>query len=168
MSNATPSPAPGPSPAVMPTYGRQNIVFERGEGAWMIATSGELMMGVDAMPPSFPRLVMVIVEPVSSSRVALFERGVRTLTLTDAGAHYLEHISDVFAKLEKVTEQLQARYGRTIIRLNVPPFFAPPRTLTPSLMSPRLNLPAASSDCGETSTVTSQAARSPMLTTENS
>ena len=56
--------------------------------------------------------------------VALFERGVRTLKLTDAGAHYLEHINDVFAKLEKVTEQLQVRYGRPIIRLNVPPFFA--------------------------------------------
>jgi LysR family glycine cleavage system transcriptional activator len=56
--------------------------------------------------------------------VALFDRGVRTLTLTDAGAHYLEHISEIFAKLEKVTEQLQVRYGRTIIRLNVPPFFA--------------------------------------------
>jgi len=56
--------------------------------------------------------------------VALFERGVRTLTLTDAGAHYLEHINDIFAKLEKITEQLQVRYGRTIIRLNVPPFFA--------------------------------------------
>ena len=39
-------------------------------------------------------------------------------------AHYLEHISDIFAKLESVTEQLQVRYGRTIIRLNVPPFFA--------------------------------------------
>ncbi|MGO9993846.1 MAG: LysR substrate-binding domain-containing protein [Steroidobacteraceae bacterium] len=56
--------------------------------------------------------------------VALFERGVRTLTLTDAGAHYLEHINDIFAKLESVTEQLQVRYGRSIIRLNVPPFFA--------------------------------------------
>jgi len=56
--------------------------------------------------------------------VALFERGVRSLTLTDAGAHYLEHISDIFSKLESVTEQLQQRYGRTIIRLNVPPFFA--------------------------------------------
>ena len=30
--------------------------------------------------------------------VALFERGVRTLTLTDAGAHYLEHISDIFSQ----------------------------------------------------------------------
>jgi LysR family glycine cleavage system transcriptional activator len=56
--------------------------------------------------------------------VALFERGVRTLTLTDAGAHYLEHINDIFSKLESVTEQLQDRYGRSIIRLNVPPFFA--------------------------------------------
>jgi LysR family glycine cleavage system transcriptional activator len=59
--------------------------------------------------------------------VTLFERGargVRTLALTDAGAHYLEHINDIFSKLESVTEQLQVRYGRTIIRLNVPPFFA--------------------------------------------
>jgi LysR family glycine cleavage system transcriptional activator len=56
--------------------------------------------------------------------VALSERGVRTLTLTDAGSHYLEHINDIFVKLEKGTEQLQVRYGRTIIRLNVPPFFA--------------------------------------------
>ena len=56
--------------------------------------------------------------------VALFARGVRTLTLTDAGAHYLEHINDIFSKLESVTEQLQVRYGRSIIRLNVPPFFA--------------------------------------------
>ena len=56
--------------------------------------------------------------------VALFDRGVRTLSLTDAGAHYLEHISDIFAKLESVTEQLKIRYGRSILRLNVPPFFA--------------------------------------------
>lgn len=56
--------------------------------------------------------------------LALFQRGVRTLTLTDAGTHYLEHINDIFAKLESVTEQLQMRYGRTILRLNVPSFFA--------------------------------------------
>jgi len=56
--------------------------------------------------------------------VALFERGVRALTLTDAGAHYLEHINDIFAKLESVTEELRTRFGRSIIRLNVPPFFA--------------------------------------------
>src|SRR5579883_348285 len=56
--------------------------------------------------------------------LALFARGVRALTLTDAGAHYLEHINEVFARLESVTEQLKLRYGRNIIRMNVPPFFA--------------------------------------------
>ena len=56
--------------------------------------------------------------------VSLFQRGVRTLTLTDAGRNYLEHINDIFSKLESVTEQLQVRDGRTIIRLNVPSFFA--------------------------------------------
>jgi LysR family glycine cleavage system transcriptional activator len=59
--------------------------------------------------------------------VTLFERGTggtRTLVLTDAGSHYLEHLNDIFSKLESVTEQLQVRFGRTIIRLNVPPFFA--------------------------------------------
>ena len=40
----------------------------------MMATSGALMTGVEAMPPSLPRLVTVMVEPTSSSRVALFER----------------------------------------------------------------------------------------------
>ena len=34
------------------------------------------------------------------------------------------NINDIFAKLESVTEQLQVRYGRSIIRLNVPSFFA--------------------------------------------
>jgi LysR family glycine cleavage system transcriptional activator len=59
--------------------------------------------------------------------VTLFERGprgARTLALTDAGGHYLEHLNDMFSKLESITEQLQVRFGRTIIRLNVPPFFA--------------------------------------------
>jgi LysR family glycine cleavage system transcriptional activator len=56
--------------------------------------------------------------------VALFDRGMRTLALTDAGAHYLEHISDIFSRLESVTEQLKMRYGRSILRLNVPQFFA--------------------------------------------
>jgi len=56
--------------------------------------------------------------------VALFERGVRTMKLTDAGGHYLEQVSEIFSKLETVTEQLKVRYGRSILRLNVPPFFA--------------------------------------------
>ena len=40
----------------------------------MIATSGELMTGVEAIPPSLPRLVIVIVEPESSSRFAVLSR----------------------------------------------------------------------------------------------
>ena len=42
-----------------------------------IATSGWLMTGVAAMPPRAPRLVTVIVEPVSSSRAALPARARR-------------------------------------------------------------------------------------------
>ncbi len=34
-------PSKGPSPAVMATYGRQDVVFERGEGSWLISTTGE-------------------------------------------------------------------------------------------------------------------------------
>ena len=36
-----------------------------------IATSGRLITGVVTMPPSAPRLVMVMVEPTSSARVAV-------------------------------------------------------------------------------------------------
>jgi LysR family glycine cleavage system transcriptional activator len=56
--------------------------------------------------------------------VALFERGPRSIALTDAGAHYLENIDALFARLESVTEQLRRRYSREIVRLQVPPFFA--------------------------------------------
>jgi LysR family transcriptional regulator, glycine cleavage system transcriptional activator len=56
--------------------------------------------------------------------IVLFERGTRNLTISDAGAQYLEHITDMFARLESVTEQLRVRFGRSIIRLNVPSFFA--------------------------------------------
>ncbi|MGE0023844.1 MAG: hypothetical protein AB7S70_09465, partial [Hyphomicrobium sp.] len=31
----------GPSPAVMGTYARQNIVFAKGEGAWLETATGE-------------------------------------------------------------------------------------------------------------------------------
>jgi LysR family glycine cleavage system transcriptional activator len=56
--------------------------------------------------------------------LALFERGPRSLTLTEAGAHYLEHIDAVFSRLESVTEQLRVRFSRAVVRLQVPPFFA--------------------------------------------
>src|SRR5262245_61228174 len=32
------APTTGPSPAVMATYARLDLVFERGEGAWLVAT----------------------------------------------------------------------------------------------------------------------------------
>jgi len=54
----------------------------------------------------------------------LFSRGARALALTDAGARYLEQIDDLFVRLEAVTEQLRARYGRNSVRLHVPAYFA--------------------------------------------
>lgn len=54
----------------------------------------------------------------------LFSRGARALALTDAGARYLEQIDDLFTRLESVTEQLRARFGRTSVRLHVPAYFA--------------------------------------------
>ena len=38
---AAPVRASGPSPAVMPTYARQDVMFERGEGCWLVDTNGE-------------------------------------------------------------------------------------------------------------------------------
>ena len=54
----------------------------------------------------------------------LFSRAARALALTDAGARYLEQIDDLFMRLESVTEQLRARYGRNSVRLHVPAYFA--------------------------------------------
>ena len=58
----------GPSPAVMPNYARQDIVFERGEGSWLIATNGERYLdfgsgvAVNALGHAHPRLVAALVE----------------------------------------------------------------------------------------------------------
>ena len=54
----------------------------------------------------------------------LFSRSARALALTDAGSRYLEQIDDLFMRLESVTEQLRARFGRTSVRLHVPAYFA--------------------------------------------
>ncbi|HTW75515.1 MAG TPA: LysR substrate-binding domain-containing protein [Steroidobacteraceae bacterium] len=56
--------------------------------------------------------------------LSLFERGPRSLTLTEAGTHYLKDIDALFSRLESVTEQLRGRFRRAIVRLRVPPFFA--------------------------------------------
>lgn len=66
--------------------------------------------------------------------ITLFLRGPHSLSLTDAGRAYLQHLEGVFAKLESVTDQLQARYGRGLVRLNIPPFFAT-EMLLPRLQS---------------------------------
>lgn len=56
--------------------------------------------------------------------VTLFERGPHSLSLTEAGRKYLQHLDALFARLETVTEQLRLRYGRSVVRLHITPFFA--------------------------------------------
>jgi acetylornithine/N-succinyldiaminopimelate aminotransferase len=58
----------GPSPAVMGTYGRQNIVFAKGEGAWLETETGERYLdfgsgvAVNALGHAHPRLVAALTE----------------------------------------------------------------------------------------------------------
>jgi acetylornithine/N-succinyldiaminopimelate aminotransferase len=60
--------AASPSAALMPTYARQNLVFERGEGAWLISTSGERYLdfasgvAVNALGHAHPKLVAALIE----------------------------------------------------------------------------------------------------------
>jgi LysR family transcriptional regulator, glycine cleavage system transcriptional activator len=66
--------------------------------------------------------------------VALFDRGAHSLTLTEGGENYLQHVDSMFSRLEIVTEQLRARYGRGVVRLHITPFFAT-EMLLPKLTS---------------------------------
>jgi acetylornithine/N-succinyldiaminopimelate aminotransferase len=58
----------GPPTAVMPTYARQNVVFERGEGAWLVSKSGERYLdfgsgvAVNALGHAHPKLVAALTE----------------------------------------------------------------------------------------------------------
>lgn len=56
--------------------------------------------------------------------IDLFFRKTRALELTGAGAKYHEFLDGMFERLESETRQLLTEYGRHIIRLCVPPFFA--------------------------------------------
>ncbi len=56
--------------------------------------------------------------------MALFVRKTRSLALTEAGRNYFEFLDGMFSRLESETRQLRTQYGRSIIRLCVPPFFA--------------------------------------------
>jgi acetylornithine/N-succinyldiaminopimelate aminotransferase len=52
----------------MPTYARQDLVFERGEGAWLISTSGERYLdfasgvAVNALGHTHPKLIAALTE----------------------------------------------------------------------------------------------------------
>ena len=60
--------ARGLSPAVMTTYARQSIVFERGEGVWLMAANGDRYLdfasgvAVNALGHAHPRLVAALTE----------------------------------------------------------------------------------------------------------
>ncbi|MFV0295718.1 MAG: aspartate aminotransferase family protein [Hyphomicrobiaceae bacterium] len=61
-------PSTGPSPAVMATYGRQDVVFERGEGSWLISTTGDRYLdftsgiAVNGLGHCHPHLVKALTE----------------------------------------------------------------------------------------------------------
>ena len=58
--------ATGPSSAVLGTYARQDLVFERGEGSWLVTTTGERYLdfgsgvAVNALGHAHPRLVAAL------------------------------------------------------------------------------------------------------------
>src|SRR5262247_3608677 len=64
-SKASPIPS-SPAAAVMPTYARQNVVFERGEGAWLVATTGDRYLdfasgiAVNALGHAHPKLIAAL------------------------------------------------------------------------------------------------------------
>src|SRR5499426_3516199 len=66
-SKASPIPS-SPAAAVMPTYARQNVVFERGEGAWLVATTGDRYLdfasgiAVNALGHAHPKLIAALTE----------------------------------------------------------------------------------------------------------
>jgi acetylornithine/N-succinyldiaminopimelate aminotransferase len=72
-ANVTHAPnASAPHPAVMPTYGRQNVVFERGEGSWLISTTGERYLdfasgvAVNCLGHAHPRLVEALTKQATT------------------------------------------------------------------------------------------------------
>ena len=58
----------GPSPAVMTTYGRQDVVFEKGEGSWLVSTAGDRYLdcasgvAVNALGHAHPKLIAALTE----------------------------------------------------------------------------------------------------------
>lgn len=56
--------------------------------------------------------------------IELFTRKTRALELTAPGRSYFEFLDTMFTRLQMETHQLGAEYGRKMIRLCLPPFFA--------------------------------------------
>jgi acetylornithine/N-succinyldiaminopimelate aminotransferase len=69
VTASKPSSIPASPPAaVMPTYARQNVVFERGEGAWLVSTNGDRYLdfasgiAVNALGHAHPKLIAALTE----------------------------------------------------------------------------------------------------------
>jgi len=56
--------------------------------------------------------------------IELFVRKTRALEFTDPGSNYFEFLDTMFTRLQMETHQLRAEYGRKMVRLCLPPFFA--------------------------------------------
>ena len=63
----------------------------------------------------------------------LLTRKTRALEFTFAGKKYFKFLDEMFGRLESETHQLWSEFGRKMVRLNVPPFFAS------ELLLPKLN-----------------------------
>ncbi|MDX2156388.1 MAG: aspartate aminotransferase family protein [Hyphomicrobiaceae bacterium] len=71
-ASAKSMPSKGPSPAVMATYGRQDVVFERGEGSWLVSTEGERYLdftsgiAVNGLGHCHPHLVKALTDQANT------------------------------------------------------------------------------------------------------
>ena len=80
-------------------------------------TASELSLTASAVSQQIKNLEVFLGIP-------LFVRGTRSLQLSDAGRNYHEFLDGMFSQLEDETQQLRTQFGRKIVRLCVPPFFA--------------------------------------------
>ena len=66
--------------------------------------------------------------------IPLFHRITRAVKLTPAGRAYYKDVQRAFARLDTGTQMLHDRFGRQVLRLYLPPFFAS-EVLVPKLHS---------------------------------
>ena len=72
---AQPSPiTENPASALLPTFARADLVFERGEGAWLVTQDGDRYLdfgagiAVNALGHAHPHLVAKLAEQAKSAR----------------------------------------------------------------------------------------------------